>query len=62
MIAEHRIDIAASVAEVMATSTRLPAARAVAVRGGARACSLELRAERRQPWINIEMPLRRVTE
>jgi hypothetical protein len=61
LIAEYRIDVAMSVAEAMKTSTKLPRADATPFQEG-HALLLELRAERRQPWINIEMPLRRVTE
>jgi hypothetical protein len=61
LMEEYRVDIAAGVAEAMATSTRLPA-REPSPFAKEYALLQELRAERRQPWINIEMPLRRVTE
>lgn len=61
MMEEYRVDIAAGTAEVMATSTRLPT-REPSPFAKEYALLQELRAERRQPWINIEMPLRRVTE
>jgi hypothetical protein len=60
-IAEYRIDPEASVTEIMKTSLKLPPAAGTPFQAG-RALLLELRDERRQPWINIEMPLRRVTE
>jgi hypothetical protein len=61
LMEEYRVDIAAGVAEVMTASTRLPA-REPSPFAKEYALLQELRAERRQPWINIEMPLRRVTE
>jgi hypothetical protein len=61
LIADYRVDVAGTVAEVMKTSTKLPPAEATPFQEG-RALLLELRAERHQPWINIEMPRRRVTE
>jgi hypothetical protein len=60
-IAEHRRDIAAIVAEVMAAHIRLPPPEDSPFHK-ARALLLELRAERHQPWAEIKMPLRRVTE
>lgn len=57
----HRLNIAANIDEVMATSTRLPPAGPSLFDEGY-ALVQELRAERQQPWINIEMPRRRVTE
>jgi len=61
LIADYRVDVAGTVAEVMKTSTKLPPAKVTPFHE-TRALLLELRAERRRPWINIEMPLRRVTE
>lgn len=61
MMEEYRVDIAAGVAEVMAASTRLPP-RAPSPFEEGYALLQELRADRHQPWIHIEMPLRRVTE
>lgn len=61
MIAEYRVDIAATIAEAMTLPPALPASTTTPFQDG-RALLLELRAERHQPWINIEMPLRRVTE
>lgn len=61
LMEEYRVDVAAGVAEVMAMSTRLPA-REPSPFAKEYALLQELRAERRQPWIHIEMPLRRVTE
>lgn len=60
-IAEYRTDPAERVTEIMKTSLRLPPAGVTPVQEN-RALLRELRVERRQPWINIEMPLRRVTE
>ena len=60
-IADYRQDIAAIVAEVMTTHTRLPPPEDSPFQK-ARALLLELRAERHQPWTEIKMPLRRVTE
>ena len=59
VIADYRIDLAATITEVM--TRREPPARAPPFQD-CRALLLELRAERHAPWINIEMPLRRVTE
>ena len=59
VIAEYRVDLAATITEVM---TRREPPPSVAPFRDCRALLLELRAERHQPWINIEMPLRRVTE
>ena len=59
VIAEYRVDLAATITEVMAP--RVPPSPVTPFRD-CRALLLELRAERHQPWINIEMPLRRVTE
>ncbi|HEX8112327.1 MAG TPA: hypothetical protein VF516_31560 [Kofleriaceae bacterium] len=61
MIEEYRVDIAASIEEVMATSTRLPPPETPPFKE-CYALLHELRAERKQPWIHIEMPRRRVTE
>jgi len=61
LMEEYRVDAAAGVAEVMAASTRLPP-REPSPFEKEYALLQELRAERRQPWIQIEMPLRRVTE
>lgn len=60
-IADYRQDIATIVTEVMTTHTRLPPREDSPFQ---KACALllELRAERRQPWTDIKMPLRRVTE
>lgn len=60
-IAEYRRDVAGIVAEVMTTHTRLPP-REDSPLQQAYALLLELRAERHQPWTDIKMPLRRVTE
>ncbi|HMG21605.1 MAG TPA: hypothetical protein VK607_09825 [Kofleriaceae bacterium] len=60
-VGEARIDVAASVSEMMKTSMKLPPFEGTPFQQG-RALLLELRADRHQPWINIEMPLRRVTE
>jgi hypothetical protein len=54
------VDAAAEVAVVMASSTKLPSSPSRAKE--AAALLLELRAERKRPWTEIEMPLRRVTE
>lgn len=59
LMEEYRVDGAANVAEVMATSTRLPP-RETSPFEKERARLLELRAERRQPW--TELPIRRVTK
>jgi hypothetical protein len=59
VIADYRVDLAATITEVM---TRREPASPVTPFRDCRALLLELRAERHQPWINIEMPLRRVTE
>lgn len=61
LLEEYRVDVAAGVDEAMATSTRLPP-REPSPFEKEYALLQELRVERRQPWINIEMPLRRVTE
>jgi hypothetical protein len=61
LLGDHRHDIAAIVAEVMATRVSL-APRNDTPFHEACALLLELRAERRQPWTDIKMPLRRVTE
>jgi hypothetical protein len=61
MIADYRVDIAATVNEIMATSSRLPPPAMPLFQEGY-ALLQELRAERKQPWIDIEMPRRRVTE
>jgi hypothetical protein len=60
MMQEYRIDIAASTSERMATSLKLtlepsPVTQALAF-------LRELRSERARPWIEIEMPNRRVTQ
>jgi hypothetical protein len=60
LLATYRIDIAANIDEVMATSTKLgPPQTSLFAEGYA--LLQELRAERKQPWINIQMPRRRVT-
>lgn len=59
VIADYRVDLAATITEVM--TRREPPSWVTPFRD-CRALLLELRAERHQPWINIEMPLRRVTE
>lgn len=61
LLEDYRIDIAANIDDAMATSTRLPPRETPPFEEGY-ALLQELRAERRQPWINIEMPRRRVTE
>jgi len=60
-IAEYLTDPEASVTAIMKTSLRLPRSGVTPFQEN-RALLRELRDERRQPWINIEMPLRRVTE
>lgn len=61
MIADYRADVGVTIHEIMATSSRLPAPAMRPFQEGY-ALLQELRAERQQPWINIEMPRRRVTE
>lgn len=61
LLATYRLDIAANIDEVMATSTKLGPPQTSLFDEGS-ALLQELRAERKQPWINIEMPRRRVTE
>jgi hypothetical protein len=61
VIADYRVDVAATITEAMTPSQAVPQCATTPLQD-ARALLLELRAERRQPWINIEMPLRRVTE
>lgn len=58
----YRIDIAANVEEVMATSTRLPPPPAATLFDEGCALLQALRAEREQPWVSIQTPRRRVTE
>ena len=60
-LAGCRIDIAANVDEVMATSTRLPPP-AMTLFAEGYALLQALRAERKQPWQTIQTPRRRVTE
>jgi hypothetical protein len=60
MIADYRVSVGVTIHEIMATSSRLPPAIPLFQEGYA--LLQELRAERQQPWINIEMPRRRVTE
>lgn len=60
-IAEQRVDARAVTAEEMARSMKLPPPEPSGFQKGY-VLMRELRAERQQPWINIEMPLRRVTE
>jgi hypothetical protein len=60
-IAEQWVDARAAAAEEMARSMKLPPPEPSGFQK-LYALMRELRAERRQPWINIEMPLRRVTE
>lgn len=60
-IAEYRRDVASIVTEVMSTHTKLPPPEDSPFQK-AHALLLELRAERQQPWTEIKMPLRRVTE
>jgi hypothetical protein len=57
----YRIDVAASIDEVMATPTRVLLPQASPY-GEANALLQQTRADRKQPWINIDMPRRRVTE
>lgn len=57
----YRLDIAANIDEVMATSTKLPPPGTPLFDEGS-ALLQDLRAERNQPWTEIEMPRRRVTE
>jgi hypothetical protein len=61
VIADYRVDVAATITEAMTPSQAVPQSATTPFQD-ARALLLELRAERRLPWINIEMPLRRVTE
>ncbi|HEY0483800.1 MAG TPA: hypothetical protein VGD37_40050 [Kofleriaceae bacterium] len=61
VLADYRNDATTIVGEVMGTQLRLPPADDTPFQK-ARALLLELRAERRQPWTDIKMPLRRVTE
>ena len=61
LLATYRIDLAANIDQVMATSTKLGPPQTSLFDEGY-ALLQELRAERKQPWINIEMPRRRVTE
>lgn len=61
LIEDYRIDVAATIDEIMATSSRLPPPAPLLFQEGY-ALLQELRAERRQPWTEIEMPRRRVTE
>ena len=61
VMSDYRIDIPATITEAMTPSSALPPSAATPFQDS-HALLLELRAERRQPWINIEMPLRRVTE
>ncbi len=61
VIADYRVDVAADIDEIMATSSRLPPPEPPPFEESYTLLQ-ELRAERRQPWINIEMPRRRVTE
>src|ERR1044071_2698533 len=61
VIADFRVDVAATITEAMAPSQAVPQCATTPFQD-ARALLLELRTERRLPWINIEMPLRRVTE
>lgn len=57
----YRLDVAANIDEVMATSSKLPP-RGTPLFDEGYALLQELRAERNQPWTDIEMPRRRVTE
>lgn len=61
VVSDFRVDLAATITEAMTPSQALPQSGATPFQ---ETCALlrELRAERRQPWINIEMPRRRVTE
>lgn len=61
LMESYRIDIATNIDEVMATSTRLPPA-ATSLFAEGYALLQDLRAELRQPWSNVDMPRRRVTE
>ncbi|TMQ10742.1 MAG: hypothetical protein E6J90_24930 [Deltaproteobacteria bacterium] len=61
MLAEERRDAHTAVAAAMASSLKLPPLEAPAF-AQSYALLRELRAERQQPWINIEMPLRQVKE
>jgi len=61
LLETYRVDIARNIDEIMATSTRLPPPQRTLFDEGY-ALLQELRAERKQPWINIEMPRRRVTK
>lgn len=59
--ASQRLDASAAVAAAMTTSLKLTIPPKSPMRE-AYALSVELRNERRQPWADINMPLRRVTE
>lgn len=61
VVAGYRCEITTMIAEVMAAHTRMPPPEDSPFHK-ARALLLELRAERQQPWTEIKMPLRRVTE
>ena len=61
LLEPYRLDVAANIHEVMATSSKLPP-RGTPLFDEGYALLQELRAERKQPWTDIEMPRRRVTE
>jgi hypothetical protein len=61
LLESYRLDVAANIDEVMATSSKLPA-RGTPLFDEGYALLQELRAERNQPWTDIEMPRRQVTE
>lgn len=61
LMESYRLDVAANIDEVMATSSKLPP-RGTPLFDEGYALLQELRAERNQPWTDIEMPRRRVTE
>ena len=61
LMESYRLDVAANIDEAMATSSKLPP-RGTPLFDEGYALLQELRAERNQPWTDIEMPRRRVTE
>jgi len=61
LLESYRLDVAANIDEVMATSSKLPP-RGTPLFDEGYALLQSLRAERNQPWTEIEMPRRRVTE
>ena len=61
LLESYRLDVAANIDEAMATSSKLPP-RGTSLFDEGYALLQELRAERNQPWTDIEMPRRRGTE